>query len=203
MSVPHTSTHVLSLRHHNQLGTRDSIHDQPVAELRHPVQRITYRDGSGDPQNYGYNGFYELDELSRPSSHQKYKFNLNDYDDVEWGELKVNDPFANTTGSTSGVLHSNYSYDTQKKLQEAREIQERPNVRNGHLQLIQQRIRQARAALHRRQASTTAWHDDGLLESMQNMSLGKRGTNENTSEGISKKRLFDTSLSLRSSPWHM
>ena len=202
MSVPHTSTHFLSLRHHNQLDTRDSLQNQPVAELRHPVQRITHRDGSGNPQNYGYNGFYELDELlSMPQgSHPSYKINLNDYDDVKWDELKGNDPFANTTGSTSGFLHSNYSFDTQKKLQEAREIQERPNERKYHLQRIQQRINQAKAALHRRQAYTTDWHEDGLLESMQKMSLGQKRTIENTSDGMLKKRLSDPSLNWRSTP---
>ena len=193
MSVPHTSTHFLSLRHHNQLGTRDSLHKQPVAELRHPVQRITSRDGSGNPQNYGYNGFYELDELllMPQGSHPSYKINLNDYDDVEWDELKGN-------GSTSGFLHSNYSFDTQQKLQDAREIQERPNVRNDRFQLIQQRIRQAKAALQRQETYPTAWHDNGLLESMQNMSLGQKRTIENTSDGMSKKRLYDPSLYLRS-----
>jgi hypothetical protein len=157
MSVPHTSTHALSLRYHNDLGTKDSLGNKPVAELRHPVQRIIYRDGSGNPVNYDYDGFYELDELLPMMRNPLFKLDLNDFDDVQWNDVHLQ---ANTTSPwpALGVLQSNYLYDTPQRLQTERELQQRAKLNKDHSQQMMHRIRQARAAMQRANDMTAVGH---------------------------------------------
>jgi hypothetical protein len=114
MSVPRTRTHALSLSEHYRKN--DPLEHSRVAQLKHPVQRITHRDGSGDPQKHGYDSFYELEHVIQMIGNPMFPFDLNDFDDVKWEDLHQ-----------PGVQPSNYSSETPGVLQRARERQQHAN----------------------------------------------------------------------------
>lgn len=208
MSVPHTSTHALSLSDYHRFN--DSIGNKPVALLRHPVQRIIRRDGSGNPQNYEYDGFYELEQLLPLTRRLEHPIDLNDFDDVQWQDL---DSF----NQQSGVQPSNYSSITPQMLQRARDLQQNAKEREEEY-LRYMRITNVRqAALERdtraravqnaaRGGNQPPWQNspagyyaipeangseyDGntLVEELQSMGLGKRNQSGYMGESGGGKR---------------
>ncbi len=131
MSVPRTRTHAVSLFNHQH--AIDDIGKRPLAELRHPVQRITRRDVSGDPQKHGYDGFYELEYVIGMLGHPSFPFDLNDFDDVKWDQ--------------SGVQRSNYSSETPGVLQRAREYQQRAQVNDEENERYRRNLAVRQAAI--------------------------------------------------------
>jgi hypothetical protein len=131
MSVPRTRTHAVSLFNHQR--ATDDIGKRPVAELRHPVQRITRRDVSGDPQKHGYDGFYELEHVIGMLGHPSFPFDLNDFDDVKWDQ--------------PGVQPSNYSSETPYMLQTERALRRRATNREEENQRYRCSLSVRQAAL--------------------------------------------------------
>lgn len=204
MSVPHTSTHALSLFNHQ--NSLDSIAKRPVAELSHPVQRIDFRDGSADPQNYRYDGFYELEDVIEMTRNPMYPADLNDYDDVKWTDL---DAF----NHQSGVQPSNYSSETPYMLQTARALQRGAKNREEENQRYRRSMAVRQAALRmdpltiaalNAAATGGAWQPqptgyyavdnvydgDTHADPLRPMGLGKRSEGRGASEGGGGKRRF-------------
>jgi hypothetical protein len=139
MSVPRTRTHAVSLFNHQH--AIDDIGKRPLAELRHPVQRITRRDGSGDPQKYGYDGFYELEYVIGMLGHPLFPFDLNDFDDVKWEELDQRD-----------VQPSNYSSETPRYLETQRALRRRAKNREEENERYRRNLAVRQSALQLEQA---------------------------------------------------
>jgi hypothetical protein len=179
MSVPHTSTHSVSLRENQDL--EDISKSYRVKNLKYPVQCIVNTKGSSNPKAWEYGGFRDFDDLLQMSEDwDKCPSGVSDFpwerwDDVEWTDVPE--------GWQPSI--PDYAYETKRKLLNVREALRLAKEHKANQLLERQRY--TRELEERRTHPQNFYAKDEesnnalrLSMKMDGMSLGKR---RNDSEG--------------------